>query len=254
VHGLVVPEVLTGVTVADGDEAGLEVGVAEPVGLTVADAVGLAVAVAVAVGDGVLDGEPAGEPEAVDDGDVDGAGVQDVTGITAAADRDGLWVSAAAVLVLPVTGAALGVGCPVAVPPAIGVAVPLFALPLPVVELCPDSTVELSWTRAWRNGGTATATPAANTAQANASAGRSIRSRKSQRVRCLRARVREPAAGGWSSRDPCSPGAAAALPSAARAGPERIFVRMRSRPSGRGSTCSAAACNAERTSSAKSCG
>ena len=136
-------------------------------------------------------------------------------------------------------------------------AVPLLALPPPVLELCPeDSTPELNWTRAWRKVGTAMATPAANTAQANASAGRSIRSRKSQRVRCLRGlpRIREPAASGCSSRDPRPPGALAALPSAARAGAERIFVRMRSRPSGRGSTCSAAACNAERTSSAKSCG
>jgi hypothetical protein len=126
-------------------------------------------------------------------------------------------------------------------------AAPLFALPPPVFELCPDSTVELSWTMAWRSGGTARATPAANTMQANASAGRSIMSRRSQRVRRRRVRVRAP---GRSSLEADSPPAS----ETARAGAERNFSRMRSRPSGRGSTCSAAACNAERTSSAKSCG
>ncbi|HEY1624429.1 MAG TPA: hypothetical protein VGG16_11585 [Streptosporangiaceae bacterium] len=140
------------------------------------------------------------------------------------------------------------------VTPVMALASPLLALPPPTLELCPDRTLELSWTMAWRSGGTATATPAANTAQAKASAGRSIRSRKSQRDRALRDRVRAPRAGRCSSREAGSLGASAVLPPAARAGPDWIFARMRSRPSGRGSTCSAAACNAERTRSAKSCG
>jgi hypothetical protein len=52
-------------------------------------------------------------------------------------------------------------------------------VPLPP-ELCPDSTEELSWTIAVRSGGTAMATPRANTMQATASAGRSMTSRTSQ--------------------------------------------------------------------------
>jgi hypothetical protein len=232
----------------DGDEAGLEVAGADAVALTGADAVAVAVAEPLGVGDGELAGEVDGEPDV--EGDGDEAGVQEGTGATAGA-WDGLWlVSVVPVTPLPLSGlwlTGLGTGWPDAVAPVMALADPLFALPPPVLELCPDSTEELSWTMAWRSGGTARATPAANSAQANASAGRSIMSRRSQRVRRRRVRVRVP---GRSSRE------AVSLPvsDAARAGPERIFSRMRSRPSGRGSTCSAAACNAERTSSAKSWG
>jgi len=62
-------------------------------------------------------------------------------------------------------GAPVGLGAPepATAPPPV--------LP-PVV--CPVSTEELSWTMACRTCGTVAATPAANTAQTKASAGRSI--------------------------------------------------------------------------------
>ena len=55
--------------------------------------------------------------------------------------------------------------------------------PLPVLEL-EIPTAELSWTKAWRSGGTASATPMANTTHAAARAGRSSPYRQS---RCCRA-------------------------------------------------------------------
>jgi hypothetical protein len=55
--------------------------------------------------------------------------------------------------------------------------------PLPVLELV-IPTAELSWTKAWRSGGTASATPMANTTHAAARAGRSSPYRQS---RCCRA-------------------------------------------------------------------
>jgi hypothetical protein len=55
--------------------------------------------------------------------------------------------------------------------------------PLPVLEL-EIPTAELSWTKAWRSGGTASATPMANTTHAAARAGRSSLYRHS---RCCRA-------------------------------------------------------------------
>lgn len=165
--------------------------------------------------------------------------------------------------------------------------------PLPP-ELCPDSTEELSWTIACRSGGTAMATPRAKTMQATASAGRSMTSRMSQvdrqparsdhpdqrdrrDRRDLRDRSdRDPAANGCdgpgrdgvgredAGPDGARPGPAgtpsskpwlASVPAFANAGPpDRILVRIRSSPSGRGSTCSAAACSAARTYSAKSWG
>jgi hypothetical protein len=241
---------------AGADEDGVEAGV----GLVVGELVGLEVGVGLVVADPVGVGlrELGGELDGVGDGDAEAGGAQvDAAGTTAGAFA-GEWVVSAVTVWLPLSGlwaAGLGAGWPAVDAPVIALAVPLLAVPPPVPELCPDSTVELSWTIAWRSGGTAMATPAANTAQAKASAGRSIRSRTSNRGRRLRerARARVPWADGWSSRDCCSP-EEAALPSAARAGPDPIFDRIRSRPSGRGSTCSAAACSAERTRSAKSCG
>ena len=52
--------------------------------------------------------------------------------------------------------------------------------PLPVLEEVEIPTAEPSWTKAWRSGGTASATPMANTAQAAASAGRSTPYRHSR--------------------------------------------------------------------------
>jgi hypothetical protein len=230
----------------DGDEVGLEVAVAELVALAVADAVELAgdETLGLALGDGVLDGELDGELEA----DADGDGTHDATGTAAALGAgDGCWLPSEAGWLFRASAlcAGTGAGLPDTDAPATTLAAPLFALPPPGLELCPDSTVELSCTIACRSGGTASATPAANTAQANARAGRSIMSRRSQRLRRLRVRLRAPGLSNWDS---------PAVPDTVREEPERIFARMRSRPSGRGSTCSAAACNAERTSSAKSCG
>jgi hypothetical protein len=51
---------------------------------------------------------------------------------------------------------------------------------LPVLEEVEIPTAEPSWTKAWRSGGTARATPMANTAQAAASAGRSTPYRHSR--------------------------------------------------------------------------
>jgi len=149
-------------------------------------------------------------------------------------------------------------------------------LPLLLLGLCPDSTEELSWKMACRNGGTAAATPIANTAQAIASAGLSRTSRMSRPDHQLdRRRARGegrvgparpggadgslrpggPDGSGDGEGTPRRPysGIGAAL---ARVGaaPGRILARMRSRPSACGSTCSAAACSAARTYSAKSCG
>jgi hypothetical protein len=239
----------------DGEDFGLELAEAEEVPLGVADAVALAVdeALGLMLGEAVSDGERVfdGEPEADADGDGDGDddGVQDGTGTTAGACDDVLpEPSGVAALLPPLSGlCAAGLGAaawPEADVPVMELAVPLFVVPpSPVLELCPDRTEELSWTMALRTVGTVIATPAANIAQANASAGRSIMSRAFQCTRRLCARTRAP---GLSSLELGS--------SVATAGPERTFARMRSRPSGRGSTCSAAACNAERTRSAKSCG
>jgi hypothetical protein len=252
-HGAAVVFFLDEAGDEDGDDFGLELAEAEEVLLAVADAVALAVDVALGLmlGEAVPDGERVldGEPAADGDGDGDDDGVQDGTGTIAGACDDGLAEPSGVAPLLPppsglcatVLGAAAWPGAEV---PVMALAVPLFAVPPPpVLELCPDRTEELSWTMAERTVGTAMATPAANTAQAKASAGRSIMSRAFQCSLRLRVRDRAP---GLSSLEPGSP--------VARAGPERIFARMRSRPSGRGSTCSAAACNAERTRSAKSCG
>ena len=94
-----------------------------------------------------------------------------------------------------------------------------------------------SWTKAWRSGGTASATPMANTAQAAARAGRSSPYRHSRRCR-------SPASAAC-----CPPRAtfqrrvrAARKPTRAAecrlawAGPELIRARIRSSPSGRGSS------------------
>ena len=89
-------------------------------------------------------------------------------------------------------------------------------------------TAEPSWTKASRSGGRESTTPMANTAQAAARSGLSSPSRQS-RGRCRTRLV-------------------------ARAGPDLTRARIRSSPSGRGSTWSAAACSARRRYSPKSMG
>jgi len=112
------------------------------------------------------------------------------------------------------------------------------------------------WTRAWRVGGNASATPMANTAAPTAKTGRSspVRQSRGWRRACRlssrsprpvrRRRVR-------SARKPPEDPAQACLP--ARAGPAWTRARIRSRPSEPGSTWSAAACSARRNRSANSC-
>jgi hypothetical protein len=92
-----------------------------------------------------------------------------------------------------------------------GVAVPfrLGAGPLELGPVIP--TAELSWATAWRSGGTAKATPMANTAQAAASAGRSHPYRQSSRGCRWRAR-------------------AASCPAPAASCPPRAASQRRTRP------------------------
>ena len=120
-------------------------------------------------------------------------------------------------------------------------------------------TADPSETRASRSGGSARTTPMANTAQAAARTGLSRPSRQS-RGRCRewplppraessppRPAFQRPAR---PARNP--PDAAERLPT--WAGPDRTRARIRSSPSGRGSTWSAAACSARRRYSPNSVG
>jgi hypothetical protein len=130
----------------------------------------------------------------------------------------------------------------------------LGAFPLALDDEIP--TAEPSWTKASRSGGRARTTPMANTAQAAARTGLSSPSRQS------RGRRRElPRRAASSPSRPVAhrprparkPPGAVACP-LARAGPDRTRARIRSSPSGRGSTWSAAACSARRRYSPKSIG
>jgi len=143
---------------------------------------------------------------------------------------------------------------------------------------------EMSWTSPCRSGGTAASTTArATTATPKASAGRSKASRQSM-GRCWAGRACpgpaprpgvRPGRGAapWPRGALCSPRRpdqrrtrpartpeprrprlppAAGSAAEAKTGPDRIFSRIRSRPSGFGSTCSAAVCSDRRTKSANS--
>jgi hypothetical protein len=114
-------------------------------------------------------------------------------------------------------------------------------------------TVALNWLIAARTGGTASATPRANTAKPAANAGRSTAT--CHRLAGRRARRAWPP--GWDRRR-CRP---ARNPPRAVSGScacpwtelGTILARIRSRPSTCGSTWSAAACSAWRTKSGNSC-
>ena len=233
-------------------QLGLAVGVAVLAGVAVL--VGVAVLLGVGLGE-LLDGVGLGEvPEAValglDDAVLDGlalaelVGDAELVGLLPVQDGDGE-VSSALGLVLaevPVrpAPAALVVRpeCPgpggittggVPVPPA--VAPPASELPPPLPDGWPVRTVELSWTIASRNGGTAAATPAAKTAQAMASAGR-INTAISQEGRPVRRRHC-----GSLRTTPPSSAVPAVLPDMdVKGAPELIRCLIRSRPSGPGST------------------
>src|SRR5690348_7701802 len=129
----------------------------------------------------------------------------------------------------------------------------LGAFPLALDDAIP--TADPSWTKASRSGGRARTTPMANTAQAAARTGLSSPSRQS------RGRCRAPPRACSSPPRPLTqrpsparkpPGAAECL--LARADPDRTRARIRSSPSGCGSTWSAAACSARRRYSPKSIG
>jgi len=109
---------------------------------------------------------------------------------------------------------------------------PLPRGPAPPVELVPEITADTPLASTERSGGTARATPMANRAHATPSAGRSSA--------CGQSRASRGARRAWL------PGRAG-RPAAAWAGPDRILARIRSRPSGRGSTQSTAACSSRRT-------
>ncbi|HET9974479.1 MAG TPA: hypothetical protein VFQ68_40045 [Streptosporangiaceae bacterium] len=134
----------------------------------------------------------------------------------------------------------------------------LGAFPLALDDAIP--TADPSWTKASRSGGRARTTPMANTAQAAARTGLSSPSRQS-RGRCRAPPRAAPRRACSSPPRPVAqrPRPARKPPSAAecllaRAGPDRTRARIRSSPSGCGSTWSAAACSARRRYSPKSIG
>jgi hypothetical protein len=145
---------------------------------------------------------------------------------------------------------------PTAPPPVpIWVAEPA-ALPAPplLLEGEENPTAEPKWTRVSRSGGNARTTPMANTAQATASAGRSSPDRQGWgRPRpgssapprsAFQRRTRS------ARKPPAAPDAFEGL--LPWVGPDRTRARIRSSPSGRGSTWSAAACSSRRKNSANS--
>ena len=186
-----------------------------------------------------------------------------LTGLLAFADRaaaadeegDGQAVGCA---LLRLDDVLAGPAPPFAGPAALPEPSRLGAFPLALDDEIP--TADPSWTKAWRSGGRARTTPMANTAQAAARTGLSSPSRQS------RGRCRAPPRAG--PRRACSspprpvtqrPRPARKPPSAvecllARAGPDCTRARIRSSPSGCGSTWSAAACSVRRRYSPKSIG
>ena len=115
-------------------------------------------------------------------------------------------------------------------------------VPAPVLELVLEleleiPTAEPSWTKAWRSGGTARATPMANTTQAAAMAGRSSPYRQSRGCRSPAPSPSCPPRAAFQRRTMLArkpPLAAECL--LAWAGPALIRARIRSSPSGRGSS------------------
>jgi hypothetical protein len=211
--------------------------------VAVALAVAVAVAVAVPVAAGLLLVLPVG-------GLLAGVAVG-ALGVAELADlADLAWVDDCEPVRQPVGGTAF---CPADVTPWLppppadvlpGVADPFrLGVPAAVLEL-EIPTAEASWPTAWRSGGTARATPMANTTQAAARAGRSSPNPQS-RCRCRAPVASCPSAPAAS----CPPSAAfqrrtmtarkpplAAECLLAWADPELTRARIRSRPSWRGSS------------------
>ena len=218
----------------------LELGLTVPVGL-VSDGVGVVgvgvtgVTLAGAVGCTVLLGETAGLAVAgLLGGQTVALGLADVAGV----------------LPSPSAPAVAPLGTPLVEP--VGLVAPVLLL-----CCCEESPTELpSETKAARSGGRDSATPIANTAQATATIGRIMRSRRSAVDRpgplLLPPLLLPPCrpgpeapgvpAGAPPGRElrrliqPASPGAGASALSVVKAVPPRTRARIRSRPSGRGST------------------
>jgi len=170
----------------------------------------------------------------------------------AAADEEGDAQAVGCALLRP-DDVLAGPAPPFAGPAALPEPSRLGAFPLALDDAIP--TADPSWTKASRSGGRARTTPMANTAQAAARTGLSSPSRQS------RGRCRAPPRACSSPPRPLTqrpsparkpPGAAECL--LARADPDRTRARIRSSPSGCGSTWSAAACSARRRYSPKSIG
>jgi hypothetical protein len=190
------------------------------------------------------------------------SGVCDLADLAALADLD---ARAGEVAVAQAVARALrwpadvlaGPAPPLAEPAALPDPARLGALWLGLAEEIP--TADPSWTKASRSGGSARTTPMAKTAQAPARIGLSRPSRQS---RCRgRGRGLAPRADSSPARPPFPrPASPARKPRdtpkrpVARAGPDRTRARIRSSPSGRGSTWSAAACSVRRRYSPKSMG
>jgi hypothetical protein len=188
----------------------------------------------------------------------DALGFAGFVDLAVAADEDDDGQAVGCALLGLADGALAGPAPPFAEPAALPEPSRLGAFPLALDDEIP--TADPSWTKASRSGGRARTTPMANTAQAAARAGLSSPSRQSRGRRAPLPRDGAPRAGSSPPR-PVSqrprparkpPGAAACL--LARAGPDRTRARIRSSPSGRGSTWSAAACRARRRYSPKSIG
>jgi hypothetical protein len=158
----------------------------------------------------------------------------------------------------PGPSAVVGWGPAVPPPSVVPPAAEELLLLLPVMAELSASPTE---TVHWRAGGTAArTTPTANTAMPVAKAGRSIAWRQSRCRRgagfCAAGRPSRPGTSRRAS-PAAKPGIASQSLSAllgwlARPGRDRIFSRIRSRPSTPGSTCSAAAWSSRRKNSAKS--
>jgi len=240
---------------------GLVFALAEAVAVAVLVAESVAVAEALSLPDGLrlelpLAGVPlvpslelllAGE---VCDSSGDALGFAGFVGLGVAADEDDDGQAVGCALLGLAGDAPAGPAPPLAEPAALPEPSRLGAFPLALDDEIP--TADPSWTKASRSGGRARTTPIANTAQAAARTGLSSPSRQSRGRRAPLPRVGPPRAGSSPPR-PVSqrprparkpPGAAACL--VARADPDRTRARIRSSPSGRGSTCSAAACSARR--------
>jgi hypothetical protein len=185
-----------------------------------------------------------------------GSALLDLADLDALADEEGDGQAVACAL-LWLADELKGPAPPFAEPAALPEPARLGVLSLGLEEENP--TADPSETRASRSGGSARTTPMANTAQAAARTGLSRPSRQS-RGRC-RERPLPPRADSSPPRPAFQrPARPARNPPGARerrpawAGPDRTRARIRSSPSGRGSTWSAAACSARRRYSPNSVG